>query len=321
MPTFNSEAFVEESIRSVLKQSEPDLELILADDGSTDGTLEVVNRLAAEDHRIVVCPPVRTGSSGAARNRGLAFARGRHIGFLDDDDLYHPQKVKQAESFLESFPDVDIVFHDYVSFSEDVNGTEGDLKQAQFSARAAGYLKEAGENAYLCDEHFYVFMSVQLIAFHTSALMFRRTLLDSGALHFREDLRVGHDIQLWLWLARRYRIAFLDQVLSYYRQRQGSLTSDAVQRIRDSIQVHTENLEGGKELFTDDQVKLCQSKLAGKYFDLGYEYFCRSERREARNAYRKSMSTDFRMRTLVAYLKTLAPEFLVACRRGDKTAS
>jgi glycosyltransferase involved in cell wall biosynthesis len=315
MPTFNSERYVEESILSVTAQTEPDFELILADDGSTDGTMEVLNRLAANDHRIVICPPSRTGSAGAARNRGLARARGNYIAFLDDDDLYHPEKIRQTAAVLDAFPEIDTVFHDFISFTDSPNRDNGDLTWIRFAARAAECLKEAAPSIYICGERFYAFMSVQVIPFHTSALMFRRTLLDSGALHFREDLRVGQDIELWLRLARRYRVAFLDRVLSYYRRRPGSLTSDPIAQLLDSIHVHAENLERGRELLTDQEARLCQSKLADKFFDLGYQYFRINDRREARIAYRKSMDIEFGARTFVAYLKTFAPEALVRIKR------
>lgn len=315
MPTFNSAGYVEESIRSILAQSESDFELIVADDGSTDGTPERVKRLAAKDRRIVICPPSRTGSSGAARNRGLARARGDYIAFLDDDDLYLPEKIRQTAGVLDAFPEIDIAFHDYVSFTGSPNGELGDLRQAGFTGRAVNHLREAGDGVYLCDEHFYVFMSVRNIPFHTSALMFRRKLLDSGDLHFREDLRVSHDIELWLRLAKEYRIAFLNRVLSCYRRRSGSLTADRVVQIRDSIQVHTENLQRNRDHFTHEEVRICQSNLAGKLFDLGYTYFCGGDRQEARVAYRESMNIGFRMRTAWAYCKTLVPEFLVRVQR------
>lgn len=319
MPTFNSEPYVEESVLSVIAQREPDFELILVDDGSTDQTAAVVNRLASNDRRLVVPPAVPTGSAGAARNRGLACAQGKYVAFLDDDDLLHPDKISRAMSVFRLLPEADIVFHDYVSFTEDPNGKEGDLTQARFTARAAEHLKAVGPNTYQCGGRFYAFMSTQVIPFHTSALMFRRALLDSGALRFRQDLRIGQDIELWLRLARHSHIAFLDQVLSYYRQRPGSLTSNPIGRLRDSIQVHTENLQRGRDVFTSQETKVCQSKLAGKFFDLGYAHFCRGERREARIAYRKSMHTDFSIRAFAAYLKTYSPNVIVRMHRRSPT--
>ena len=311
IPTFNCEQYVEECVLSVIRQSECDLEIIAVDDGSTDGTLTVLKKLASADQRISVCPGPRTGYPGAVRNRGLAHAKGRYISFLDGDDLYHPDKIRKTLLVFESFPDADLVFHDLVRFQSSADGLTSFLRRRRFTSAAANHLKEIGRDMYICHNNFYVFTSIHFIPFHTSSVMLRRSLLDSGSLHFHEDLRTGEDGDLWLRLARQCRVAFLDEVLSYYRQRPGSLTSNSVEYLLGSIQIHTENLKRGMDTFRKQEIRLYRSKIAQQLFELGYQFFSRMNVRDSRSAYRRSIDMKFRAKTLMAYLKTFIPEGIV----------
>lgn len=87
MPIFNGEAYLEESIGSALSQSLENIELICIDDGSTDGTAQILRNIQQEDQRLKVISQDNLGA-GPARNAGLREARGSYVAFLDSDDLY-----------------------------------------------------------------------------------------------------------------------------------------------------------------------------------------------------------------------------------------
>src|SRR5205823_5164972 len=107
MPTFNVRNYVEKAIKSILDQSVTDFELIVQDDGSSDTTLAVVERLAASDGRIVVAPPFETNRGlVAARNALLAMAKGRFIAWMDADDAAMPDRFAKQVAYLESNPEV-----------------------------------------------------------------------------------------------------------------------------------------------------------------------------------------------------------------------
>src|SRR5947209_6870013 len=98
MPSYNSEKTVKESALSALAQSHENIELIVVDDGSTDRTLDVIRSI--KDERVVVVQCRHSGVS-AARNAGLAIARGQYIRYLDSDDLLGSTAVeKQLEKVL-----------------------------------------------------------------------------------------------------------------------------------------------------------------------------------------------------------------------------
>jgi glycosyltransferase involved in cell wall biosynthesis len=95
MPAFNAERFIQESIESALAQSLGDIEVIVADDASTDRTRAIVDELVRSDARIRLLKAERNTGPAAARNRAIEAACGRYIAFLDSDDLWLPLKLER----------------------------------------------------------------------------------------------------------------------------------------------------------------------------------------------------------------------------------
>ena len=106
IPTYNRASLLREALQSVIDQTFSDWEAIVVDDGSTDGTATTV--YSFDDPRIRYIPQEHAERS-AARNRGLAAARGEYITFLDDDDLYLPDTLAVEVEFQQSHPDLDMV--------------------------------------------------------------------------------------------------------------------------------------------------------------------------------------------------------------------
>ncbi|WP_369411346.1 glycosyltransferase family 2 protein [Phycobacter azelaicus] len=102
MPVFNAEKTLTRAVASVQAQDYPDWELVLIEDGSSDGSADLCADLAAADPRIRVLRQSRNSGAAAARNAGLAQARGRYIAFLDADDEWLPEKLTSQLSFMEA---------------------------------------------------------------------------------------------------------------------------------------------------------------------------------------------------------------------------
>jgi GT2 family glycosyltransferase len=102
IPTYNRSAYLRQAVDSVFAQRRQDFEILVVDDGSTDDTAQVVASMA--DPRLRYLPQANAGRS-AARNRGLAEARGEYIAFLDDDDLYLPDKLAVQTAYLDDHPE------------------------------------------------------------------------------------------------------------------------------------------------------------------------------------------------------------------------
>lgn len=110
MPTFNVESYVAAAIGSILKQTHKNLELIVQDDGSSDGTVAVLRRLAEEDSRIVVLEPFEKNRGViAARNALLERVRGEYVAWMDSDDGCRPDRLAIQLAFLEANPEIGAV--------------------------------------------------------------------------------------------------------------------------------------------------------------------------------------------------------------------
>lgn len=98
IPAFNSAKTLENTIKSVLNQTLQDFEIIVVNDGSTDETVSLIEKLL--DHRVSIISQQNKGVS-AARNKGISFAKGEYIAFLDSDDLWLPEKLQIQYDFLQ----------------------------------------------------------------------------------------------------------------------------------------------------------------------------------------------------------------------------
>lgn len=110
IPVFNSEDFLRECLDSVLNQTFTDFEVICINDGSTDGSVEILKEYSEKDQRFTYVSQENRGQ-GAARNHGLSLARGRYIQFLDSDDMFLPHAFEQIHKVLEE-NNLDLLFFD-----------------------------------------------------------------------------------------------------------------------------------------------------------------------------------------------------------------
>lgn len=105
IPVYNCERYLAEAVESVLAQTYRPIEVIVVDDGSTDGSADIAKRFGSSV-RYTLQPH---SGAGAARNRGIAVARGSFLAFLDSDDLWVEDKLTRQMAAFERHPDVDIV--------------------------------------------------------------------------------------------------------------------------------------------------------------------------------------------------------------------
>jgi glycosyltransferase involved in cell wall biosynthesis len=104
MPVYNTEAYLTDSIDSILGQTFQDWELICVDDGSSDGSLEILRRYERADSRVRVITRPHSGNY-RARNAGMALARGRYIAAMDSDDVALPERLRRQVDHMERHPE------------------------------------------------------------------------------------------------------------------------------------------------------------------------------------------------------------------------
>lgn len=119
VPCYNVEEYLDECLQSVINQSLKDIEIICVDDGSTDGTLDKLNSYKGKDKRIKLLSQQNLGA-GAARNKGMKYARGEYLYFMDADDLCSKELLKSCVEVAKK-NDADIVSFHFETFDKDGN--------------------------------------------------------------------------------------------------------------------------------------------------------------------------------------------------------
>lgn len=206
VPAFNAEATLGETVRSALAGSFADFELIVIDDGSTDGTAAIAETLAAEDRRVRLHRRGRNGGLSAALNSGFALARGDYIARLDADDLWHPDKLARQMALADAEPDLAFIYcwARYI----DIEGRALSDGPPQHFPRWA-----------LCRG-----LYESLVGGGSSALMKRSAVLEAGGCD--EALRSWEDLLLQLEISARHSIGNVPDFLVGYRVRPNSLSAD-----------------------------------------------------------------------------------------------
>jgi glycosyltransferase involved in cell wall biosynthesis len=216
-PAYNVAAYLGDAVRSALAQTFVDLELLIVDDGSTDGTAATAFQYAATDSRVRVLQKVNGGIS-SARNFALRQARGRFIAILDSDDVWLPEYLASQVEILEARPEVAIVTGNGWFLG---GAADGELARPWPDARPHPDL------ASLLDDETAVFI----------LSVFRRDVYEAIG-EFDESLRTNEDYDYWLRAAcAGFRFYRNDRPLGRYRRREDSLSSDEVRMLRGIVRV------------------------------------------------------------------------------------
>ena len=209
MPAYNARPYLADAAHSVLRQTYRDLELIVVDDGSTDGTGGVAETIKLDEPRRVVVISQPNRGPAAARNAGLKAARGEFIALLDSDDIWEPPFLERQLAILDAQPDVDLVTGNGWSLGGPRHGT---LVHPHPDPRPPVTLATL-----ITDEEAVFVMTV-----------FRRRVFESIG-GFDETPGTSEDFDYWLRAALAgFRFARNDEPLAWYRRRDGSFSSDEV---------------------------------------------------------------------------------------------
>jgi glycosyltransferase involved in cell wall biosynthesis len=197
MPCHNAAPYVGEAVDSVLGQSYPHVELVVVDDGSTDGSTDILQGLAAgHPERIALIYQNRSGPF-AARNRALTRANGNYIAFLNAGDVWHPDALRLMHDALQTAP-ADIAWCGWQDIGEAATDPTPKLPPGLDASEAAGHVLEHGTWPINC-------------------ALIRRHLIDE-LRGFSERAPTAMDYDLWLrMLARQPRLVRVPDVLAYRR--------------------------------------------------------------------------------------------------------
>ncbi|MBI2552397.1 glycosyltransferase [Candidatus Uhrbacteria bacterium] len=204
-PTWNSAAFVKETIRTVLEQSVSPFELIISDDGSSDQTLEVVRQATEQAPFPVQILQNTHAGPGAARNAGIRAARGEWIAFLDSDDLWHLEKIARVCVAIRAHHGVNFFCHNVYHF---LNGKQVLKDLASRYRRDIPLPKQLFTNYFI----------------GTSAVVCKRDILLSYN-GFDETFPSAQDYEMWLRMSPLLNIVMIPEALVWYIDRPESISA------------------------------------------------------------------------------------------------
>ncbi len=204
--TFNRRDLVIGAIQSVLAQTHPVDQVVVIDDGSSDGTETALLREFGDRIQYLW---QENGGVSAARNRGLAMASGRYLTFLDSDDRWHPDKSRHQLAWLESHPDYGMVLCDVVRI--DKHGRQIDVLHRRSAIPEDGNVLK------------WVLLDPALVP---ASAMLRREVVDSIG-DFDTSLATGEDLDFHLRVARDWKIGVIELALATAMRGHDGLSASA----------------------------------------------------------------------------------------------
>jgi glycosyltransferase involved in cell wall biosynthesis len=220
MPTYNRAGYVRQCLRSLRACGVDGLEVVVADDGSTDDTAQVV----AADPAAKYFRQVNTGTPATARNRGFELSGGRHVAFLDCDDEWLPDAPARAVELLDRYPEVDVLFAE----ARMGNPAEGYRSWIDTGGQAAFFelpcSRPEADFRVLERGPFFRRLAERNPVFIGAVVMRREAFVRSGG--FDPELRGAADWELWLRMASRMTFGYLDRPLAVYTRHLDNMSSD-----------------------------------------------------------------------------------------------
>jgi GT2 family glycosyltransferase len=305
IPTYNRARLLPVAVQSALGQTHPDVEVLVADDGSTDGTRELVAGTWAGDARVRYLHQPNAGVA-AARNLALRAAQGDFVALLDSDDSWFPWKLELQLACLRAFPLAGMVWTDMDSYRPDHTLLTPRYLRHMYSAwkdydadtlfqdsRALrevvpGLAREVGQSRVYAGDIFSPMITGNLV--HTSTVVLRRTVLERVG-GFDESLRMaGEDYDFHLRTCREVPVAFADvPTIRYQRGGSDQLTRPeyAAHRARNFLTTVNRALasEGSRISLPpgklDEVMSEAHEWLAGASLDMGDHATARAEYRRA----------------------------------------
>ena len=203
-PTWNSERYIRDTIKSVQAQTYENWEMVIVDDCSSDSTVSILEEAAAADPRIIVMRQERNQGAGAARTRAMRASTGRYIAYLDADDIWKPDKLEKQVSFMKE-------------------------TGCGFSCASYEVIDDQGTPL---NKQIHMLPKVDYVGFLTNNLLQTvGIMVDTQKVDKKylvmPDMRRRQDAATWLQILKAGHVCYgIDEVLAEYRRAENSLSSN-----------------------------------------------------------------------------------------------
>jgi glycosyltransferase involved in cell wall biosynthesis len=274
IPVYNGEKYITECLESVYQQTYPSFEVIIIDDGSTDQSLEIINKMPG-DKKII---SQQNKDVSHARNTGIKNASGQLIAFLDQDDLWDTKRLEKLIRVFMKNPDVDLFFTDLSKFND-----EGKNWHPRDRHKAASRLR---------DENLFENLIRKNVLMPSAVMVKKDRFIEAGM--FDPQFKTCGDYEMWLRMAAKgMRFKYLPEPLTLYRQH-GENTSKKIEIMNE------DRLNAIRKTFSLNGLSPSQKKLeklgfASVYREGAQSYFGIKEYFQFLRYVNKALSYDKRI--------------------------
>ena len=205
----NAAEYIDESIQSILEQTQDDFELIVVDDSSSDETYKKAKKFEALDERVLAYRNLKNMGVGYSRAKGVSLAKGKYVAWQDADDISLSDRLQKQSDYLDKNLDVGVVGGGVEFFI----GTD--------SINTRKYFKNDA------DARRFIFRQSPVAM---PASMFRKEVFEKVG-NFDENLRLCEDQEIFFRAGEHYKFANLEEVVVKYRQSETSVTANSLRRM------------------------------------------------------------------------------------------
>jgi glycosyltransferase involved in cell wall biosynthesis len=279
IPTFNRKNFLQLTLESVYSQNFTDFEVVVLDDGSTDGTSDFIKSL---NFTKLNYHYQQNSGDAAARNRLIDLAKGEYITFLDSDDLLIEGALGNMVNTIESYKENIIAYGGYLRIDE--NG------------RVYGRWKKKLYSGYVTRKLF------QDVFMNSCGSIFPKTIFNDRSARFDISLKVCSDYALWLYLSTKYKFVALHEP-TFKRRRHGENLSVASSQNRLCELKVLEDFyqKYGKNLVPENEAR---KRLSNEQYRVAKSFKAENNRKLAKEYYQKSFQNKWNIKSLLGIISS-----------------
>lgn len=279
MNCLNCEKHLREAIDSVYAQTYPNWEIIFWDNSSIDSSAEIAKRY---DDKLQYFRGDKTVPLGNARNLAVEKARGEYIAFLDCDDMWLPEKLEKQIKVLNSNNEVGLVYSDsYI------------LRNGKKDKRT--YFEDCSPHKGLVFEKLLLLSESSNFIPQLTVIIKRKTFEEIG--YFKKEFKIGLDLELFLRVAEKYELDYIDEPLTIYRIHQDNFSQNKHIYVKEALVILEYWEKKRPDIFTQNK-GILQKKRGNLLSELGNYYALRGDRKEAIVSFGKSIN-HFRRRNVI----------------------
>lgn len=298
MPCYNCEATIKKTLDSVLTQSFDSFKLYCVNDGSTDQTGKILDKMALLHKNMQVIHQKNSGQT-KAKNHALKIVQGEYIAFCDSDDLWDKDKLMYQYAYMDKNRDVGLCYTDgyYIDEKDNQHGLIGYNKQLQGS----------------CLRH--LLLGNAIVA---SSVMLRAKLLKKVGV-FDEKLTACENWELWTRIASVSKLGILEKPLISYRRHANNMSHNLERMRKNRLYVVAKNAKIYKNKIPNHR-NLSKEAFYRAYQFFGENYLWKMQLKSARLNFRQALKyKPFDLKTYLLYAKTLLGETLLKQIRKRRT--